>query len=620
MLIKHKLIFSSAISILGMFLMLFLLNYSATSAQHGMTLTKDIAGINEKVLQLRRSEKDFLARKNLKYIDGFNETMSVLNTNVQKLEDDLIAMGGNDKETLQLKSILSQYQQHFLAIVEAQKRIGLTPKAGLYGNLRKAVHDAETLIGTDDYHVLSVMLQLRRNEKDFMLRSDLKYKDKFMANMAKIQQVLAASYIPTEKINNINHALQIYQVAFMSLLDEQEKLGLTSKLGLQLAMRNTIHQVDAIVETLITKAEKTTKHYSESVNMWIYSLFLIAIAASALTAWLIGRMVINGITNIQDSMNNIAKTNNLSIKVTSPNNDEFGEMANAFNAMIGNFQSLILSVNDSVSGVNNATQTLKDNIEQANQGVDSQMQETDMVATAVTEMVATVEEIANNTTDAADKAEQTAQNATQGKKDVDNTIEQINILTQQLTESEVLVNALAQDSITIGSVLDVIRSIADQTNLLALNAAIEAARAGEHGRGFAVVADEVRTLASRTQESTKEIEGIVGTLQSRTTGIVELMGKCKEEGEHSAAKAAEAGNMLDQINSDVFSIMDMNTTIATAIQEQSSVASEVNRHVISIRDVAESASKSASENEKMSQELSSQSLQLSQQVKRFTVS
>jgi len=188
-----------------------------------------------------------------------------------------------------------------------------------------------------------------------------------------------------------------------------------------------------------------------------------------------------------------------------------------------------------------------------------------------------------------------------------------------LVSSEQVVQRLAKDSETIGQVLDVIRGIAEQTNLLALNAAIEAARAGEQGRGFAVVADEVRTLASRTQDSTQEIESIITALQSRTQEIVGHMATCRTQGDESSHRAGSAGEMLEQITLDVSTIMDMNTAIATAIQEQSAVAQEVNKHVVSIRDVAERSGKMALQNAEMSEELSQQANVLTAEVNRFVV-
>ena len=176
-----------------------------------------------------------------------------------------------------------------------------------------------------------------------------------------------------------------------------------------------------------------------------------------------------------------------------------------------------------------------------------------------------------------------------------------------------------KDGETIGSVLDVIRAIAEQTNLLALNAAIEAARAGEQGRGFAVVADEVRSLAQRTQESTSEIEGIINTLQQRTQEVVSIMHQCRTQGGESATQATKAGELLGAITVDVQTIMEMSTHIATAIDEQSQVASEVNKNVVRIRDIAEGAAAHSQTNAQTSEEVSEQSRVLHQAISKYKV-
>jgi methyl-accepting chemotaxis protein len=474
-------------------------------------------------------------------------------------------------------------------------------------------------LGNQEFKLLSNMLQLRRNEKDFMLRLDEKYLTRWQDNASTFVDNINESSLDSSLKSQVIKLLAVYQSSFENLVNAQKEMGLDSNSGIQGVMRATVHQVDDLTSKLVVKTQKTIEDHVFYVDTISYSVSIIILIIALVFGIVVSRSILSGITQLKDTMNQVAETQNLSLVVNTSSADEIGEMAIVFNNMLGSFRDLITSVNHSVTTVNTATDSLSQNIHLANSGVDSQIQQTDMVATAVTEMVATVDEIANNTNAAASKAETTNNNAIIGKEGVTQTIAKIDQLSEKLKESESIVQELAKDSHTIGSVLDVIRGIAEQTNLLALNAAIEAARAGEQGRGFAVVADEVRTLASRTQDSTQEIETIISSLQGRTKEIVSHMAICRTQGQDSADQASSAGQMLEEITHDVSTIMEMNTAIASAIQEQSTVASEVNKHVVEIRDVAEQAGQISHQNAEMSEELSQQAGVLNSEVSRFTV-
>jgi methyl-accepting chemotaxis protein len=619
MLIKNKLIANTGILVLAMILMLVLLNYESSALQHDINIAKSIGNIKASVLELRHEEKDFSAHKKLKNLEQFNQQMKHVQYQIKALSDDFAEVGLSMPELTSMGNILVQYQEQFAHLVALQKEIGLDAKSGLYGELRGAVHSVETLIGKDNYRLRSEMLQLRRNEKDFMLRLDDKYVDKLNKNVSKLLSSVQASAFSSAKKQEVSKLIKAYQSAFSNLVISQKELGYDERMGSRNKMRNVVFQVDNELKKLLSHSEAAVKEDVNFINTLAYSLFAVVLVVALVSAWLIGKSILHRISRLQTSMNNIAQSNDLTIEVDMSGGDELSEMATVFNHMLTNFRSLIVEVNHSVTTLNTATGNLAENIYNANEGVETQMQQTDLVATAVTEMVATVDEIATNTREAAHKAELTNSNAGKGKEGVEHTINQIGQLSEKLLDSENVVKELEKESVTIASVLGVIRGIAEQTNLLALNAAIEAARAGEQGRGFAVVADEVRTLASRTQDSTQEIETIIGLLQKRTQEIVTLMAQCRSQGEESAEQASSAGAMLDEITQDVALIMDMNSAIATAIQEQSTVASEVNQHVVMIRDVTEQSGDSAKQNEQMSEELSQQAQVLTTEVSRFTV-
>ncbi|MCU7922437.1 MAG: methyl-accepting chemotaxis protein, partial [Candidatus Thiodiazotropha sp. (ex Dulcina madagascariensis)] len=256
---------------------------------------------------------------------------------------------------------------------------------------------------------------------------------------------------------------------------------------------------------------------------------------------------------------------------------------------------------------------------QTTAGINQQHTETDQIATAINQMNATVHDVAQNAVHAAEATRNADASSEEGKKVVDKTIEAINQLATEVEQAAKVIHELEQETENIGSVLDVIKSIAEQTNLLALNAAIEAARAGEQGRGFAVVADEVRTLAGRTQQSTQEIEEMISRLQTGANKAVQVMETGKTKTLVGVEQAAAAGKALETINAAVESINNMNTQIASAAEEQSSVTEEINRNITNISQVAEQTSSGAAQTAQASDDLARLAEQLKGLVAQFKV-
>jgi len=342
------------------------------------------------------------------------------------------------------------------------------------------------------------------------------------------------------------------------------------------------------LKTLITETSKELQEEASQASGKVTMGMSIGLLVGAIIAFLIARMITLPINQAVHAMRDLAEgEGDLTQRLDDKGNSELAQMSSGFNKFAVKVQSLVSELANCVENLSTVVRDVSGIVDQTQSGSQQQRQQTEQVAAAVTEMTATIQEVASNANLAADSAQQADENAQLGKNVVGETVASINSLASEIETGVNVINKLSQDTESIGTVLDVIKGIAEQTNLLALNAAIEAARAGEQGRGFAVVADEVRTLASRTQQSTTEIESMIDALQVQAHAAVDAIGLGQKKAQASVKNASNAGSALNEITNSVATISSMNIQIATASEEQSAVSEEINQNVVIISRVAD---------------------------------
>ncbi|MFT0866820.1 methyl-accepting chemotaxis protein [Pseudomonas sp. CAM1A] len=343
-------------------------------------------------------------------------------------------------------------------------------------------------------------------------------------------------------------------------------------------------------------------------------------ALGLLVIWLLALGIARPLKQMVAMLDDIAQgEGDLTRRLHSDRADELGAIAKGFNTFLAKLQAMISQVVGSVQKVSDSSEHTADIAIRTNQGVHKQMAEIDQVATAVHEMTATAQDVARNATQAAQAASAADRAANQGLEIVRDTSSAISALASEIGRAVTVVQDLARDSENINAILVAIRAIAEQTNLLALNAAIEAARAGEQGRGFAVVADEVRNLAQKTQQATEEIQQMIQQLQQGTREVVKVMEDSQGKTDDSVLQASRAAEALESITQAVSVINDMNTQIASAAEEQSAVAEDINRNVINIGQVAGEVAGGADESSQASAELTKLAEQQRRLINQFRV-
>ncbi|EPQ1933463.1 methyl-accepting chemotaxis protein [Pseudomonas aeruginosa] len=382
------------------------------------------------------------------------------------------------------------------------------------------------------------------------------------------------------------------------------------------AMGERAGQVMARVDRSWEAQQQAMLHSLRTNSLLIVGAAVLALLVGLGAAFGISLLIVRPLRQAMGVAQRIAE-GDLAVRVDSERRDEVGQLMAAMRAMTGSLRGIVSQLQDGVGRIAGASEALSGVTTRTRLGIDSQRAETEQVATAMNQMAATVHEVAHNAEEAAGSAESADGKVSVGQEVVRQTLDRIERLAEAVRAATASVEALSADSQRIGSVLDVIKSVAEQTNLLALNAAIEAARAGDQGRGFAVVADEVRALARRTQQSTAEIETLIGALQNGTQQAVQRMQRSHQLVDQSVDDALQTEAALGNIATAVALIQQMNQQIAAASEQQSAVAEEINRSVTAIREVADQSAQAMQSTASSSEQLAELGRELQGMVRHF---
>ncbi|PPI85892.1 methyl-accepting chemotaxis protein [Marinobacter maroccanus] len=418
----------------------------------------------------------------------------------------------------------------------------------------------------------------------------------------------------------LNSAQRVLELAAAGDPEDARSLAASETNNLFNNLRNYFDDAGAHADAQaqIRAGEASAEGQSSSITILLITA--VAIVVSILLFSIFLKMIISSIKALRDQLDNIAQgEGDLTQRIPVELDDDLGMLAKSFNLVLENLQSMIGSIQQLTrelgGGATDLARASKDN----NDGVTRQTDSISMVATAINQMQSAIEEVAGNASRAAEITREAEEKGKNGARIIRSSSEQVHRLAAQISKAVDVIRKLSDDSDNITSVLDVIRGIAEQTNLLALNAAIEAARAGEQGRGFAVVADEVRTLAQRTGQSTEDIQTMITTLQAGVADIVSVMETGSKEASETEKLATDAESELKAILEAMANIADVNTSVASATEEQTQVVDEINRSITEINDLATESANRSRDIDGISESLEGYARELESQTGRFRV-
>lgn len=608
------------------------------SVMQGHAQAVGLSIIDAQILGARRLERDFA----LSHADADAQRMRDQLGQVQALLSEQIALSdGPEKDRLQAMGDATQaYLAQFDAFVQQQARAKEARtemenaareardqfemiELGMYDAVRELRLSGDNLRGSDPLTLAETasnlskrMLELRSHENLFIIDASeaaLEDWNYVSYDLQSSAQGLMVWLNDDQKraIEVALTALGAYQKAFANY-QEVHKQNLASAAS----MLEQADKVLALAEEAKSMEEQNMTDDSQRATALLGAMGIAAIVIGLVAALTITRSIVAPLRQTVAFAQRIAE-GDLSQDLPMNRRDELGQLLQAMQGMTGSLRNLVGRIGGGVSQIAAAAEQLSAITSQTSAGVQTQKLETEQTATAMHEMAATVQEVAQNAEQASLAARDADREAQQGNQVVRQAVDQIGNLSHEVEQSAEAIQALNQESARIGSVLEVIRNVAEQTNLLALNAAIEAARAGEQGRGFAVVADEVRALARRAHESTEEIETLIASLQRMAQGAVQQMESSRSLTQRTVSLADQAGDALGRITQAVSTIEQMNQQIAAAAEEQSAVAETISESITRVRDIGEQSASAAEQTAASSAELARLGVELQGLVRQF---
>ncbi|ELB2884245.1 methyl-accepting chemotaxis protein [Vibrio alginolyticus] len=562
MTIRQKLYFLGVIAILGIVALLGTSSHFENKSNDLNHAIKLVGDLEIRLLNLRRNEKDFLLRSNDKYLNKFDANVDKFIDTEKELAN--ILKSNELPSSQQFKQDLLAYQRGFQNLVSAYQRYGLDSKSGLLAGYEQALLEAKQ---RSDHQQLLALVRFDSAVKAGLFNSDL-LEGQYAPELIKTGKQLAA---------------------------QKQVVGVAYDKGLLGETRALSHAVEEQFETFSTALSSAAAQRDEqmlTIKQVITALILVVIFA---LIWQISRSINTRVNSLLGTIRSISETNNMGLRSDLKGQDELFDISHHLNDLLDKLEHLISSTQEKSAQLTASTDNMHRELEGVMEQFHTQTDHTASMATAVQQMVATIGEISESTSVAVEGVHQAANNAEQGRGVVEATVTNIGQLTTILSNSQQSIGSLNQHVDKIGGAVNIIQEIAEQTNLLALNAAIEAARAGEQGRGFAVVADEVRALASRTHQSTEEITRVVADIQTQMSTVVADIDQCNDQGQQTLNASEKLDSSLQQIITDMHSIQGNSERIASAIEEQGIVMNQVSGSITELNAISENNMQSAQE-------------------------